>query len=101
MIIQLLLGPQNDHTLQNANGTYMYIETSRRGQEKDPAQLETAMYVSSADKCRLTFWYSMYGKDVGNMNVYMKNERGQLLQLWSLSGARGQDWQQVKPIGIK
>ena len=91
-----MLGPLADHTLGTANGTYMYIETSRSGSDQDPAQLETAMYVSSADKCKLTFWYSMYGRDVGNMNVYLKTERGKLLKLWGMSGNQGQDWKQVK-----
>lgn len=96
IIILLLAGPDVDHTLQTANGTYLYIETSRSGTEKDPAQLETAMYVASSSKCKLTFWYNMYGDDsVGNMNVYLKNERGQLLRLWGLSGNQGSGWKQV------
>lgn len=88
-------GPENDHTYKNATGTYMYLETSVRTDKLSPAHLETAMYVSSADKCKLTFWYSMYGKEVGGMNVYLKNEQGHRLSIWSLSGNQGPDWKQV------
>lgn len=88
-------GPPSDHTYKNASGTYLYLETSRTVDKDVPVHLESAMYVSSTDKCKLTFWYSMYGQRVGSLNVLLKNEKGELLKLWSRSGNQGEKWQQV------
>ncbi|XP_067933315.1 MAM and LDL-receptor class A domain-containing protein 1-like [Watersipora subatra] len=88
-------GPPSDHTYKNASGTYLYLETSRTVDKDVPVHLESAMYVSSTDKCKLTFWYSMYGQRVGSLNVLLKNEKGELLKLWSRSGNQGEKWQQA------
>lgn len=53
------------------------------------------MYVASAGKCKLNFWYNMYGDQMGDLNVYLKNEDGKLLRLFHQSGDQGEDWKQV------
>lgn len=91
-------GPLTDHTFEgvSSNGTYYYVEASRRGNAGDIAHLESAMYVSSADKCTLTFWYSLYGERIGGINVYLKTEEDVLMRLFNESGNHGQQWQQVR-----
>lgn len=90
-------GPLNDHTYANTTGTYYYVEASQgiAAIEGDVAHLESAVYVNSAHKCKLTFWYSMYGANIGDMNVYLKTEENQLKRLLSVSGDQGQQWKQV------
>lgn len=88
-------GPTNDHTYSNSTGTYYYMEASNRKKAGAVAHLESAMYVSSAQKCKLTFWYSMYGQEIGGMNAYVKTEEGEMKKVWSISGDQGQQWQQV------
>lgn len=95
-MIWLAIGPMSDHTFGNASGTYYYVEASTTiSQLGDKAHLETDMYISSASKCKLTFWYNMYGDKMGDLNVYMKTEIGQLQKLWSQSGNQGQSWKYV------
>ena len=73
----------------------MYIETSTSDSKQSPAHLESAMYVSSAGKCKLTFWYSMYGQRIGDLTVYIKDDKGVMKNLWNRTGNQGSDWLQV------
>lgn len=90
-------GPLNDHTFSNSSGTYYYVEasTTNRAKVGDVARLESAMYISSGQNCKLTFWYSMYGQQIGGMNAYVKTEEGELKKVWDKAGDQGQQWQQV------
>ncbi|XP_078334103.1 MAM and LDL-receptor class A domain-containing protein 1-like [Crassostrea virginica] len=86
-------GPSSDHTLQNSKGLYAYIETSaprRRGQK---AQLLSASQAPTgiSGKC-FKFWYHMYGRTVGTLNVYVSKNVSSSNLLWTLSGNQGNQW---------
>ena len=66
-----------------------------KGTIGDRAHLETALYVSSASKCKMSLWYNMNGREMGDLNVYLKTERGEMKKLWSRSGEQGKEWKQV------
>ncbi|XP_066271844.1 MAM domain-containing glycosylphosphatidylinositol anchor protein 2-like [Branchiostoma lanceolatum] len=68
----------------------MYIETSSPQSRGDKAQLLTPLLEPTAERC-LTFYYHMYGTSVGTLNVY-KISRGQRPQVWTQSGAQGNQW---------
>jgi len=73
----------------------LYIESSRRGNKYDKAHLESAMYVSSSGRCEMSFWYSMFGDDVGSLTAYLKKEDGSRQALFERTGNQGKEWQQV------
>ncbi|XP_033119562.1 neuropilin-1a-like, partial [Anneissia japonica] len=57
---------------------------------------DNAMFVSehlpaTNDAC-LYFWYHMYGQGTGDLNVYIKDEQGNLKLTWTLSGNQGDTW---------
>lgn len=86
-------GPSSDHTQQNANGLYAYIETSaprRRGQK---AQLMSVSQPPTgiSGKC-FKFWYHMYGRTMGTLNVYSSQNVSANTLLWTLSGNQGNRW---------
>ncbi|RUS71280.1 hypothetical protein EGW08_020957 [Elysia chlorotica] len=71
-------GPDFDHTVQNINGHYMYIETSgfaSQGISSSKNEGDTAILRTSdiprIPGCtyRLVFWYSMYGRGTGSLTV--------------------------------
>ena len=63
-------GPTYDHTYGTSYGRYMYIETSSPRVKGDVARFISGEYQQmSGDEC-VTFYYHMYGKDTGTLNVY-------------------------------
>ena len=64
-------GPSSDHTYGTAVGHYLYIEASAPRQSGDKARLVSADYSPIGSQC-LEFWYNMYGRDTGTLNVYLK-----------------------------
>ncbi len=79
-------GPDGDHT--TGTGRYMYTETSGSISSGE----DTAVLMSSCiDLTQLTapvlsFWYHMYGSDMGTLLVEVENEQGDVATVWSLSG---------------
>ena len=70
----------------------MYIESSSPRRPNDKAQLYSKPYNPTAGSC-LTFWYSMYGQDVGVLNVYIVPVGASLTHpTWSLSGDQHAGW---------
>ncbi|XP_052224228.1 MAM and LDL-receptor class A domain-containing protein 1-like [Dreissena polymorpha] len=87
-------GPSGDHTLRNAEGKYLYIETSGSRQTGDRALLVSPLLfpLSHMERC-LQLWYSMNGPTIGYLRVYMSLDDvtpGTLL--WAMSGDQGPDW---------
>ncbi|XP_052001082.1 MAM domain-containing glycosylphosphatidylinositol anchor protein 2 isoform X2 [Xyrauchen texanus] len=100
-------GPNSDHT-GSKQGFYMYIETSRPRQEGDKARLLTPSFsvapknpygnvVTNPTYC-VSFYYHMYGKHIGTLNVYLrqKSQTGQDASVWTLSGNQGDRWRQAR-----
>ena len=81
-------------------GYYMFIETSAPRVPGDKARLYSKPYPASPGtiKC-FSFWYHMYGADVGSLNVYILTNLASdtfstEVMRWSLSGDWGNTWQQ-------
>ncbi|EDV21956.1 uncharacterized protein TRIADDRAFT_59472 [Trichoplax adhaerens] len=80
-------GPTGDHT--TGNGYYIYIEATG-ARNKDYARLVSPSLTASSSRC-LYFWYSMYGADVGTLNIYLRQSNKDTL-VWSKSGTQGTQW---------
>ncbi|XP_019382546.1 PREDICTED: MAM domain-containing glycosylphosphatidylinositol anchor protein 1 isoform X1 [Gavialis gangeticus] len=89
-------GPPTDIS-GTKEGYYMFIEASRPRVEGDKARLISPLYNITAKYYCVSFYYHMYGKHIGSLNllVRVKNKRAIDTQVWSLSGNRGNKWQQV------
>ncbi|CAF3418653.1 unnamed protein product [Rotaria socialis] len=88
-------GPDFDHT--SGSGYYVFLEASSPRIPGDHARLISALqYPSSTPQC-LTFWYHMYGSDIGTLNVFVQmistdlNSTSSTL-VWTKSGAHGNQW---------
>ncbi|KAK7473655.1 hypothetical protein BaRGS_00035133, partial [Batillaria attramentaria] len=84
-------GPSTDHTTGTAAGYYMYMEADNHTPNQK-ARLMSPAYPGSGTKC-LEFWYNMYGRDMGILNVYIKNGNALGGARLSLKGNQGQGWQ--------
>ncbi|XP_054653024.1 MAM domain-containing glycosylphosphatidylinositol anchor protein 2 isoform X2 [Dunckerocampus dactyliophorus] len=92
-------GPSADHG-GSKQGFYMYIETSRPRLEGDKARLLSPSFNmgsrSGATYC-LAFYYHMYGKHIGALNVLLR-QKGQTAtdaSVWSQSGNQGDRWRRA------
>ncbi|XP_050391165.2 MAM and LDL-receptor class A domain-containing protein 2 [Patella vulgata] len=82
-------GPPNDHT---GNGSYIYIEASNQV-ENDKARIESPEIIQSTSTQCLSFWYHMYGEDMGDLNVYIKtNQTGLGDAVFTRAGDQGNVW---------
>ena len=54
-------GPPSDHTLQNADGTYLFIDASPPRLPDQKAVLVSEMVAPGEISC-LEFWYHMFGQ---------------------------------------
>ena len=85
-------GPSSDHT---SGGTYyMYTEASGSN-NNSVAILETYCFnLSSTRDPYLSFWYHMYGLNMGDLKVEIDTGYNNWLSLWSESGDKGNIWLQ-------
>ncbi|XP_052068045.1 MAM and LDL-receptor class A domain-containing protein 1-like [Mytilus californianus] len=87
--ISFATGPYNDHTTGSANGHYIYLEGSHV-EEGMMSELTSKTISTDGDTC-FTFWYHMYGKDIGTLNVFI--ESGNIIRRqWSRYGNQGNAW---------
>ncbi|RDD40325.1 MAM and LDL-receptor class A domain-containing protein 2 [Trichoplax sp. H2] len=89
-------GPTTDHT--NGNGWYMYVEADN-GTFSDNAYLISPFYQNPGLSCTLSFWYHMYGFDIGSLKVQIASPTG-TKQVWSKSNGQGNNWIQATNIPI-
>ncbi|XP_054677096.1 MAM domain-containing glycosylphosphatidylinositol anchor protein 1 isoform X4 [Grus americana] len=89
-------GPPTDIS-GTPEGYYMFIEASRPRVTGDKARLISPLYNITAKYYCVSFYYHMYGKHIGALNllVRVRNKRAIDTQVWSLSGNRGNMWQQA------
>lgn len=86
-------GPNGDHG--GKNGYYLYLESSYPARFGYKSQLMSESFDPTEERC-LSWWYSMNGKTVGTLNVYLINSRsGNKTSLWSKSGQQGKEWKQA------
>ncbi|XP_052068054.1 uncharacterized protein LOC127707514 [Mytilus californianus] len=86
-------GPQHDHTTGSSNGHYIYLE----GTDKPigtKSELTSTTVKLDGTFC-FTFWYHMFGKGMGTLNVYIKSGN-RSTKYWSQSGSQGDNWKFVK-----
>lgn len=94
-------GPTFDHTFGTAKGYYMFIETSLPRRPGDKAQLLSPTYPPTSGKC-LQFWYHMYGRHIGTLNVRVKRAvqgKPTYFLQWSRSGDHGNRWRVAQVEG--
>ncbi|GFR70367.1 MAM and LDL-receptor class A domain-containing protein 2-like, partial [Elysia marginata] len=87
-------GPPVDHTTNTNSGFYMYTESSMRN-ERDRAWLYTDYSLATNAAC-ISFWYFMYGSDVGTLRVYLVPSSNASELLWELAGDQGPQWKQIQ-----
>ncbi|XP_077476478.1 MAM domain-containing glycosylphosphatidylinositol anchor protein 2 [Stigmatopora argus] len=93
-------GPSADRR-GSKQGYYVYIETSRPRMEGDKARLLSPFFntgsKSGAAYC-LAFFYHMYGKHIGALNVFLRQKGAPATPedaVWSLSGNQGERWRRA------
>ncbi|XP_054756547.2 MAM and LDL-receptor class A domain-containing protein 1-like [Lytechinus pictus] len=91
-------GPSIDHTLKTAEGYYLYVEASYMSiGHKTRVITPTLRGVADGSPVAcLTFFYHMFGTDVGGLKVYVLSLGTSLdddtVPDWGLSGNRGDKW---------
>nr|XP_014343290.1 PREDICTED: MAM domain-containing glycosylphosphatidylinositol anchor protein 2 [Latimeria chalumnae] len=97
-------GPSTDRS-GSKHGFYMYIETSRPREKGEKARLLSPVFnvapknpygATNTAYC-FSFYYHMYGKHIGALNVYLRL-KGQTIienQIWTLRGNQGERWSQA------
>lgn len=100
-------GPWKDHTHANADGHFLYIESSDPQKFKDTAVLISRPFLPAPHRgpepkalCIFRFHYHMFGQNVFRLAVYMRTRnsgRGNLL--WVRYGDQGNFWhREILPI---
>lgn len=73
----------------------MYIDVAQWNRKSgDKARLYSGFLNTTGELC-LSFWYHMYGRDIGALRVLMRRQE-QLVTLWSRKGPSGNRWLQGK-----
>ena len=76
-------------------GYYIYIETSAPRKPNDKARLlgPKMQFNQAQPKC-FTFWYSMVGDHIKDLNIYLKQGNTLGTPVWKRSGYQGSNWKQ-------
>lgn len=85
-------GPDIDHNPGTSSGNYLYLEASfcwgKRAELVSPC-----INLTSTSSAQLSFWYNMYGSDMGDMHVdVMTNGSWTNDVMTTLSGDQGSSW---------
>ncbi|XP_033112664.1 MAM and LDL-receptor class A domain-containing protein 1-like [Anneissia japonica] len=82
-------GPFFDSTFQNGSeGHYIYIETTRPDEERTARLIGLPYYKEQGSVCFFSFKYHMFGANVGELNIYIQNNK-----VWSQSNGTVDGWQ--------
>jgi len=82
-------------TILIATGNYMYIETSAPRHQGQKAQLYSPATAVSSPQC-VSFFYHMYGNNIGSLNVYVTLDGSLSNPVWSQSGNQQNKWTQAQ-----
>eukprot|EP00094_Tigriopus_californicus_P003057 TCALIF_02944-PA protein Name:"Similar to MALRD1 MAM and LDL-receptor class A domain-containing protein 1 (Homo sapiens)" AED:0.07 eAED:0.07 QI:0/0.76/0.71/0.94/0.84/0.87/39/446/2521 len=99
-------GPPFDHTTFGPEGRYLFINSSNEMAPNLAASIISVPFdkVRNVDqKCRVRFYFHMYGQDVGTLSLKVKpdNTPDESLSLWSTSSSKGNAWvKEDQPIEI-
>ena len=77
-------------------GRYIYFETSSPVTPGQQGIVESKTLSPTQATC-ISFYYSMYGKTMGNLSVYIKDVDKHSLQsngrkVWEMTGNQGESW---------
>ncbi|XP_078234386.1 MAM and LDL-receptor class A domain-containing protein 1 [Pogona vitticeps] len=89
------LVPSKDHTLGNRKGHFLYLRAKSTGIKGEKAHLRSSRWTESGTACTLNFWYYMFSKATGHIQVLIKVESS-LLRVWSDSGDYGDQWKKAE-----
>lgn len=87
-------GPSKDHTCDGVNGHFMFIEASSKGRGNN-AILYSPLYRGMVEQC-VEFFYHMYGRHVGTLNVYAQARGDVLRSVWRAYGNQGDVWSNAR-----
>lgn len=82
-------GPVRDHT--TGSGRYLFFEASAPAENGDVACFHSPKIPPTSCR-RLTFWYHMYGAQMGTLRVLKKTADGTATTLWKRSFMQGTHW---------
>lgn len=86
-------GPSGDHT--TGSGWYLYTEGSSPRVPGDTAILDGPCFdLSGESDAFVSFWYHMYGSDVGSLTLQASTDCSSWTSIWSESGNQGNVWLQ-------
>ncbi|KAF7486928.1 Hypothetical predicted protein [Marmota monax] len=86
-------GPGYDHT--TGQGFFMLLDPTNPPARGRGAHLLTGPQTPATPKECLSFWYHLYGPQVGTLRLIMRRDGGEDTLLWSRSGTHGNRWHQA------
>lgn len=88
-------GPDVDHTLGTATGNYIYLEASNACFFQQANLVSPCIDLTSASSAQMTYWYHMYGADMGELHTDVFVNGGWTNDVVpALSGNLGNVWTQ-------
>lgn len=77
----------------SVTGSYLFVEASPPRKPGERARIATPLSAKASGQC-LQFWYHMYGKDMGTLQVHAIDNRTMTTSklLWTKSGDQGKIW---------
>ncbi|XP_074218773.1 apical endosomal glycoprotein isoform X9 [Camelus bactrianus] len=86
-------GPRYDHT--TGQGYFMLLDPIDPPAQGPAAHLLTQPQVPAATQECVSFWYHLYGPQIGTLRLAMRREGEAELHLWSRSGTHGNRWHEA------
>ncbi|XP_075308407.1 MAM and LDL-receptor class A domain-containing protein 1 [Odontesthes bonariensis] len=87
--------PPHDHTLMDENGNFIYLEATPVGLKGDKAHIRSSIWRESSSNCKLSFWYYISHKALGNIRLLIKTEND-LVEVWNKTGHQGNKWNRAE-----
>lgn len=86
-------GPSSDHNPGTPQGRYLYLEASGDCTFQTANVVSPCIDLVGAEEATLSFWYNMYGAEMGNLNLdVFDGEKWHLAVMPELSGNKGGAW---------
>lgn len=86
-------GPSFDHTLQNGQGKYVYLEASGGCSNAEAQLISPCIDLAGANQPKLEFWYHMNGASMGSLSVdVFTNGKWTKDIITPISGNQGNIW---------
>ncbi|XP_043921445.1 MAM and LDL-receptor class A domain-containing protein 1 [Protopterus annectens] len=85
--------PTANHTLHSNTGHYLFLESSFSQLPFQMATISSPPICRRSKDCKITFFYHMFGKGIGNLELYIVTVENQKYLLFNLSRSQGNFWQ--------